>query len=147
MEELFSLRPFDVLGVSADTRHLTMGIRRKPSWKEFKTVFSWLFCLPKVKSEYDALHEKKKKIYQTTSTQALTAPICQCQLTSVYMCSALTLFKLKGTLWEFPLWCRGLRIQPCLCSGTGLIPSLVLWVKDLDLQLWRKLQMQFRFAP
>ena len=34
---------------------------------------------------------------------------------------------------EFPWWLRGLRTRHCLCQGTGLIPGLTQWVKDLAL--------------
>ena len=50
---------------------------------------------------------------------------------------------------EFLLWHSGLRIWHCLCSssghcwGKGSIPSLVQWVKGLELlQLWHSLQQQ-----
>ena len=48
---------------------------------------------------------------------------------------------------EFLLWYSGLRIQH-LCSGMGLIPILVQWVKDLmSLHLWHRSQLQLRFDP
>ena len=51
-------------------------------------------------------------------------------------------------LKEYPLWCSGLRTQHCLCGGTGSIPGLVHWVKDLMLlQLWHRSQLQLRFDP
>ena len=36
----------------------------------------------------------------------------------------------------------------CLCSGEGLIPGPVQWVKDpVLLQLWCRLQLQLGFDP
>ena len=32
-----------------------------------------------------------------------------------------------------PLWLSGLRTQHCLCEDVGLIPGLVLWVKDPEM--------------
>ena len=44
------------------------------------------------------------------------------------------------------MWCRGLRIWFCLCSGMGSIPGPSQWVKDPELlKLWRRLQLQFKF--
>ena len=54
----------------------------------------------------------------------------------------------------FPLWCSGLRIWYCLCSGSGScwgagsIPNLAQWVKDPEgPQLWRRPQLRLRFNP
>ena len=36
----------------------------------------------------------------------------------------------------------------CFCAGTGSIPDLAQWVKDLTLlQQWRGSQLWFRFSP
>ena len=54
----------------------------------------------------------------------------------------------KRPYWEFPLWCSRLRIWSYFWGSTGLIPSLVQWVKDPALlRLWCRSQLQLSFSP
>lgn len=49
---------------------------------------------------------------------------------------------------KFPLWRRGLRIQPCRCSRAGSTPGPARWVKEPVLpQLWQRSKLRLRFNP
>ena len=39
----------------------------------------------------------------------------------------------RKSIWEFPLWLSGLRTQHSIPKGSGSIPGLAKWVKDLGL--------------